>query len=99
MLEKYDPITNAPLAIFDYNGLVDDGGIVVDINAEPTFTTRYVNASDSYETLSFAFFFPELQDFRCSRDTIERQPIKHDFCIHTKSPGYGEKWVCPDEIN
>ena len=99
MLEKYDPITKAPLAIFDPNGLVDDGGIVVDLDAEPTFTTRYVNASDSYETLSFAFFFPELQYFRCSKDTIVRQPIKHDFCIRTKSPGYGEKWVCPDKIN
>ena len=98
-LEKYDPITKAPFAIFDPNGLVNDDGIVVDLDAEPTFTTRYVNASDSYETLSFAFFFPESQDFRCSEDTIERQPIKHDFCIRTKSPGHGEKWVCPDEIN
>ena len=99
MLADFGPITCAPPTIFDPNGLVDYGGKVVDIDAEPKFTTRYIDADNSYETLSFAFFFPELQYLQCSEDTIERQPIKHDFCIRTKSPGYGEKWVCPDKIN
>ena len=99
MLEKYDRITNAPPTIFNPNGLVDDDGIVVDLDAEPIFTTRYINASDSYENLIFAFFFPKLQYFTCSEDTIKRQPIKHDFCIRKVSPGFGETMVCPDEIN
>ena len=90
-LNSYCPLTRAPHDVFKHNGLVDDGGKVVNIARGPNFTTCYVDTYSSYETLNFAFYFSSpLADFRCLSSTVEERLINHSFCIRKSQwrPGF-----------
>ena len=61
-LSRYNPVTSHDGPI-DMQGLIDINGIIVDGACVPLFTTKYYNRTISYETLNFAFYFPERRDF------------------------------------
>ena len=105
VLSRYDPLTSRS-KIIDMQGLVDNNGIIVDNTRVPWFTTTYYNTYHSYETLSFAFYFPEQRDFKCSSAVIQVKDIKHTRCIRTiqlnswydvKTGAFKSYKVCPDK--
>ena len=103
---SYDLITslNAP-DLLDVEGFIDGKGRIKDIRHFPSFTTCYYNQSASHETLSFAFYFPKKQNFKCQVDNVKE--VEHTGCIHRREMHYyydrdtGEfksNHLCPDEI-
>ena len=104
-LSHCDPLTSNS-KIIDMRGLIDDSGIIVDNTRVPRFTTTCYNTFHSYETLSFAFYFPEPRDFKCSSAVIQVKDIKHTGCIRTirlnswydtKTGAFKSYEVCPDK--
>lgn len=98
VLGDYAPITSVP-DIIQLNGMVDDGGKVVDMSKVPTFITRHINAATSYEILNFAFYFSEQGSLECTKGTIRQDKIEHSFCTRSEPRGTGSerKWTCPDK--
>ena len=107
-LSHYVPIASRGEPI-DMQGLIDDDGIVIDNTRIPLFTTTYHNTYNSYETLNFAFYFPEKCDFKCSSRVIHVKDIEHAGCIRKFQPKkYFDKKTkktlyskpkCPDTIS
>ena len=106
-LFRYDTVTSRGDPI-DMQGLVNDNGVIVDNARAPLFTTKYHNTFDSYETLNFAFYFPEKRDFECSSHVFQVKDVEHSgcirkfqlkrfFCKRRKELDFKEK--CPDKIS
>ena len=104
----YDPIKKHD-ELIDLQGLIDDDG--VNCACVPSFTTKYYNTYNSYETLNFAFYFPEKRDFVCSLDNIiiHVENIRHTGCIRKfrlkkyfckeRKEVINFKEKCPDNID
>ena len=105
-LFHYDTVRSRGEPI-DMQGLVNDNGVIVDNTRAPLFTTKYHNTFDSYETLNFAFYFPEKRDFECRSHVIQVKDVQHSGCIRKiqlNSWYYVEtdildcREVCPDKV-
>ena len=90
------------------NGLVGDDGRVIEMENIPHFNTRYVNTWDSYETLTFAFYFSsEGECLQCDRTTCAVGKVNHFICykkikipyyFDSKGKKFETKLKCPNEI-
>ena len=104
-LSRYNPVTSHDWPI-DMQGLIDVNGIIVDSACVPLFTPKYYNKTISYETLNFAFYFPERRDFECSSGVICVKTIEHTGCIRTsrlkhldrKTSKVNSYEICPYDI-
>ena len=84
--------------------LIDDKG--VNRTCAPLFTAKYYNTYNSYETLNFAFYFPEQCDFECSSGVICVKTIEHTGCIRKSQLKYLDRKtskvnsyeICPNKI-
>ena len=105
-LIRYKPIPMDD-ELIDMKGLVDEKGIITNYVCVPSFNTKYYNKALSYETLSFALYFPEQYDFRCYSNVIRVEDVEHTGCIrrsrlrrwydqNTRTFEYRMK--CPDEV-
>ena len=94
-LDSYKSITCAPPDVFDPNGLTDDKGKVINTARIPYFTAKHVNSYFCYETLNFAFYFPEESYLTCPSTTVQTKTIAHNFCITAILKEEG--WSCPDK--
>ena len=99
-LFRYGTITSHGEPI-DMQGLVNDNGVIVDNTRVPLFTTKY------YETLNFAFYFPEKRDFKCSSHVTQVKDVKHSGCIRkiqlntwydVETDTFTCDSVCPDKV-
>ena len=99
-LSRYNPVTS-------HDGPIDMQGLIVDSACVPlVFTTKYYNRTISYETLNFAFYFPERSDLECSSDVICVKTIKHTGCIRKsrlkhldrKTSKVNSYEKCPEDI-
>ena len=108
-LFRYDTVTSRGEPI-DMQGLVNDNGVIVDNTRAPLFTTKYYNTFDSYETLNFAFYFPEKHDSECSSHVyvIQVKAVEHSRyrCIRkiqlkswydVETDTFKRYKICPDE--
>ena len=93
--------------LLDMKGFIDDEGRIKDKQHFPSFTTRYYNASESHESLNFAFYFPKKQNFTCQVDKIDVKEVNHTGCIHKREIHYyydpntrefKSRKLCPDDI-
>ena len=87
---------------FNMNGLINDGGKVVDLTATPTFHTEYNVAQMSchrepsaegrkpipysYETSAFAFYFPCESSIMTVGQKCSEKGIFHSSCIRKQPP-------------
>ena len=102
-LSAFDPL-ELESKLFKTNGLIDHSGKIIDATGIPTFSPEHIitwanGESYSYETVAFAFYFPQpARSIRVDPECCFESRVEHkeDFCIK-KQPDDGEM-KCPNDI-
>jgi hypothetical protein len=103
-LSEFKPLpTTESELLFKTNGLINESGKVIDHSAILTFHPEYIYSwvngdSYSYETTTFAFYFPEESSMQLDSDNCSyNDGVKHEskYCVK-KQPNKSKQWVCPN---
>ena len=86
---------------FDTNGLTDDKGKIINPSATPVFCPEYIMTdvafkNYSYETTSFAFYYPDESSLQIDPQQCFEDTVDHKVCIKTKPRPGDCKFVCPN---
>ena len=101
-LSEFKPLPTES-ELFKTNGLINESGKVIDHSAILTFHPEYIYSwvngdSYSYETTTFAFYFPEESSMQLDSDKCSyNDEVVHKFCIKTQPNLYGD-WKCPNNM-
>ena len=101
-LKEYPAIKpGAKNLVVDFKKLTDDNGIVKDYSGKcrPIFTPQYLNTSETWESVAFAFYFNRRGGrLICPSDAVDLEDIEHSRCFKKRQFQEFEKWRCPNDI-
>jgi hypothetical protein len=103
-LSEFKPLPTES-KLYKTNGLINESGKVIDHSAILTFHPEYIYSwvngdSYSYETTTFAFYFPEESSMQLDSENCSYNggvEHKEKFCIKKKRNSYGN-WKCPNNM-